>query len=68
MEKVIFFILVAVAVAFTAAAEAGLYMIIWSTQSEVGQWIILVIMLTMPLLLAAPLCEMAEVIWPNLFE
>jgi hypothetical protein len=68
MEKVVFFVLVFIAVVFITAAEIGLYTMIWSVQSEAGQWIILVIMFMMPLLLAAPLCEMAETIWPNLFE
>jgi len=68
MEKVIFFVLLSVAVAFTIAAEMGLYTIIWTTQSEAAQWIVLAIMFMMPLLLAAPLCEMAETIWPKYFE
>jgi hypothetical protein len=68
MGKVIFFVLVAIAIVFTIAAEVGLYSIIWTVQSEAAQWIFLVIMFAIPLLLAAPLCEMAETIWPNLFE
>jgi hypothetical protein len=68
MEKVIFFILTAISIIFITAAEIGLYTIIWSVQSEAAQWIFLVIMFAIPLLLAAPLCEMAETIWPNLFE
>ena len=68
MEKVIFFALAAAAVIFITVAEIGLYTIIWTTQSEAAQWIVLAIMFMMPLLLAAPLLEMAGTIWPERFE